>query len=90
MQGDPCMKCRIQGEKLYCLTEEFHQYEVCRECAMKYNSQHNIFVDHFMKVVNFPDEEIIYKPFNPDKDLPAYLYFDDKTGKYYDQPQDGK
>ena len=38
------------------------------------------------KIINFPDEEIIYKPFNPDKDLPGFLYFDEKTGNYSREP----
>lgn len=49
MQGDPCMKCGIEGEKLYCLHEDFPNFEVCRDCGMKFHAEYTVFANEFMR-----------------------------------------
>lgn len=38
------------------------------------------------KVLKFPQKEMEGKQFDPDKDLPSILYFDEETGVYSDIP----
>ncbi len=43
-----CHRCKDYGLKLYCLTEDYHEYLVCKECAMEYHAQHEKFILSFM------------------------------------------